>query len=213
METPFLGGVTWKIWGAMGSSYCWSNFWTQENNFSQWEQLTIAIISPGKWWIPQHWTPFRIHLDSVLSHLFYTLLLPGTVGQDDPWDTLSTWYSTILWNKNWKSFVGGPPKPISPVQRFRFKAFLPTRKHLWVSHSFLYGCVLTCGVKSLSLLPIAPFSPLTVSSIHKLGAQKNLHREQVTWDMGDASSESPKESSDFSLGLPLNLMVSIFPYI
>jgi len=27
-----------------------------EENFWQWEQSAIGIISPRKWWIPQHWT-------------------------------------------------------------------------------------------------------------------------------------------------------------
>jgi len=41
----------------MGTSYSWGNSsWTQEENFSQWEQSAIGIISPGKWWIPQYWT-------------------------------------------------------------------------------------------------------------------------------------------------------------
>lgn len=113
--------------------------------------------------------------------------------------------------------MGGPLKKKQlaevPVQRFGFKAFLSTRKSIRVSHNSLYGCVLTSGVKSLSLLHEAPFSPLAVSSIHKLGPQKNPHREYETWDRGDASSKSSKQSRDFSLGLPLNVMVSILLYI
>jgi len=58
--TPFLQGVRWKRQGVIGIGYSWGDSdWTQEENFSQGEQSDIGIISPGKWWVPKHWTLLR----------------------------------------------------------------------------------------------------------------------------------------------------------
>lgn len=73
-------GVPWKRPGVVGTSYPWGDpNWTPGDNFSQWEQWAIGIISPGKWWNPQlgaqsSWKGFW----TILSRLCFC---QGTLGQ------------------------------------------------------------------------------------------------------------------------------------
>lgn len=56
----------------MGTSYSSGDSdWTEEENFSHWEQSAFGIISLGR----QHWT-LRIWLDRRLGHLIWTMFLP-----------------------------------------------------------------------------------------------------------------------------------------
>ena len=92
----------------MGTSYSWGDSdWTQEENFSQWEQSVIGIISPGKWWIPQHWTLLRFSWAgcwAIMSRLFFRLCFcQERLDSPDPWGLsqpgiLSFCEAILLWH-------------------------------------------------------------------------------------------------------------------
>lgn len=91
----FSQGVTWKRGGVMDpKSYCWGDSdCTQGENFSQWEQSTTGIISPGKSWIPQYWTHSRF-------------------GWAGCWATLSTPCFTVLCQERLNQII--PEVPLHP---------------------------------------------------------------------------------------------------
>lgn len=94
MET--VQRVTGKRQRVMGTSHPWGDpKWTPGDNFSQWEQWAIGIISPGKWWNPQHGAQFS---EKGLGPSCLDCAFAKEHWARQSFNSLPTWYSMIHWN-------------------------------------------------------------------------------------------------------------------
>lgn len=72
MEAPFSQGDPWKNRDNKCKLLLGTFSLSTRGEFSQWEQSAFGIMSPRKWWIPQHWTHLRSSwTGSILSRVCF----------------------------------------------------------------------------------------------------------------------------------------------